>query len=203
MAMFSYGRARLWDLEASVQLTQISPNWGQVTFVMENAAVGERIDLQLWTLPRMGNDDERPHLVIVNNSQGVMSLVGEAYTLQVVTRPATGVASSVTPPTHFDVVMSSWAQVSTPLWGNPHAMTWSWREVPLHGGGTTTISLIFGVGDADFPTPVPLPEPRIFTLTGAWERNIRHLLQQTTARVEGWGGLIRRSGETTQLLLER
>jgi hypothetical protein len=202
-SLFSYGRAQVAGLTASVELEQISPNWGRVTFQVANGAIGERFDLQLWTLPRMGEDAERPHVVIVNASQGVTKFIGEAYTLNMVTRPADGVASSVTPPTRFDVVMGSWAQVSTPYSGNPGAMTWTWMDVPVTTSGNARLSVILGVGDAGFPTPVPLPQPRTYTLMGqpgnaTYAFNLRHLSQQTTARGEGWGGLLRQAGQTTE-----
>jgi hypothetical protein len=136
---------------------------------------------------------------IVNLSQGVTAFSHQVYTLQMVTLPADGVASGVTSPDRFDVTMGSWGQVSTPYWGYPDQMTWSWLNVPV----PSRLQVIFGVGYPGFPTPEPIPQQRLYGLMGqpgnsTWAFNLRYLRKATTARDEGWGGLVRLQGRTRE-----
>jgi hypothetical protein len=149
----------------------------------------------------MGDDSERPHVVIVNSSQGVTSFVGAVYTLKMVTLPVSGVGQYVTSPSTFDVALGSWGQVSTPYSGNPNAMTWSW--VGVKGGASVRVALIFGVGDAEFPTPTPVPQPRFYSLmaqpgNATFAFNLRYLSGPTTTDDEGWGGLMRVNGQWSE-----
>jgi hypothetical protein len=192
-------------LAGSVVLEQFSPNWCQVTFLVTNSDREPlNFDVQVWTHPRMGEDSERPQVVVVNSSQGVTSFVGSAFTLQMVTRPAAGgVAQFVTPPDNFDVGMGSWGQVSLPYSGNPDATSWSWFNVRVAGRTMTRVSVVFGVGEANFPTPTAVPQPATYSLMGqggnaTFAFNLRYQRQATTTRDEGWSGLVRQSGRTSE-----
>jgi hypothetical protein len=201
---FSYGQALIGPLATVVETQQLSANWAQVSFAIKNGGPRDTlIDLQFWTMPRMGDDRERPRVVVVNSSQGVTKFVGAAFTLQMITLPADGVAGGVTRPDKWDVSMGSWGQVSTPYTGNPDAITWSWFGLHAIPRATTRVTVIFGVGEADFPTPPPVPEPPTYGLMGqagnaTFAFNLRHLGLPTTQRDQGWGGLLRVSGRTTE-----
>ena len=207
--VFSYGKAEIPGISTVVQLKQISDRWGFVSFVISNAQPDPTtVDLQMWALPRMGSDNEVAYVQIVNMSQGAVTFSSRAFSLQLVTRPAEGVASVITPPSRFDVTMGSWGEVSMPYWGYPSQVTWSWMDVEVPALDSTRVEVIFGVGYPDFPTPRPLPQQPLFSVMGqagnaTYAFNLRYLRRGTTTRDEGWTGLLRVNGRGTETYFSR